>query len=66
MRKQVVIGAYTVNTADIAYVFQGACLQQDIPYFAPGHGPVGYIDQKIIFIVCITAPDRKTEVVTDE
>ena len=55
--------ADTVDTADITDVFQRARLQQDVPDFPAGNGPVGDVNQEVVFIARIAAPDRETKVI---
>lgn len=55
--------ADTVDTADITDVFQRARLQQDVPDFPAGNGPVGDVNQEVVLIARIAAPDRETKVI---
>ena len=40
-------------------------MQQCLPRLLPGLGPIGYINQKIIFVIHVAAPNRETQVITN-
>ena len=54
----VTIFAHTIHTNYITLILDGSCLQQSFPGDVPSLGPVGDVDQKIIFGLTPQAPRR--------
>src|SRR5579872_5583211 len=65
------VDADPVDTDDITLVLNGPGLQEGLPGEGPAFGPVGNIDDAVVFErrfagLGLPAPDRKPEVIADE
>ena len=67
----VVINAQTIRThaiysTNISLVFNGSCLQQNIPVVDAAFWEISHINQQIILIIHVARPNREAYIVTNQ
>src|SRR5437867_619019 len=70
----VAIFTHTIHPNNVTLIFDGPCLQQSFPGGVPSFGPVGNVDQKVVFGQpplrgergSLSRPNRKSQIIANQ